>query len=641
MKPSVFVSSTYVDLQHVREHVSRFIDSMGYTPRLFEKGGIGFDWQKPFDESCYEGVADSDMFVLIIGGRYGSPPTHQIQAQSRKYNSITAKEYVTARSINIPIYIFVDGNVLSEYRTYQKNRKNKTIKYASVDDPLIFDLIDDVYAQNLNNYVVPFSSLEDITNVLRTQWAAMLKTHIKERATIIKRNTVKINAFKLFYFRTRKGLSVRDLAREVGVNRQRISYLESLRKYRTGFDGYHDNYFQDCEYNLLAKLEVALGCPGPLRAGMHDDFLAHYVEYYNDKSGKKGRVGTTVFPFLPFRTRVVIFDFDGTIALHDTGRTTWEMIWESLGYEINECAGFHSKYRRGEISHDEWCAITSEKFRNKNLTKPELLKLSSKLRLVDGFRDLIEILSERQIKLYIVSGSIASLIRHVLGDTASKFEAIKANEVTFDRAGIIDGIVGTTFDFQGKAEFIRRLVVEHRCSPMDVLFVGNGGNDNWVADAGVRTLCVNPTSTDPDDPKKWTHNLRVMGDMKEIPTFRNIDLLVEVQESAAAAVEGAARFLLQACPRPQFAQERFEAVERCRARVLHAGRGSGADTNGNRRGEKGDGGGNGCCPSFPPCLTRAWLLFSLRTRSRALRYSFLCEPAVARFARVRRACAHR
>jgi Domain of unknown function (DUF4062) len=158
MQPSVFVSSTYVDLRHVREHVAKFIDQMGYKPVLFEKGGIGFDWQKPIDESCYDGVLQSDILVLIIGGRYGSPASKAVHSRAKKFNSITKNEYITARTTNIPIHIFVDANVLGEYRTYQKNLDNDSIQYASVDSPQIFELLNDIYAQNVNNYVHPLTN---------------------------------------------------------------------------------------------------------------------------------------------------------------------------------------------------------------------------------------------------------------------------------------------------------------------------------------------------------------------------------------------------------------------------------------------------------------------------------------------------
>lgn len=215
-------------------------------------------------------------------------------------------------------------------------------------------------------------------------------------------------------------------------------------------------------------------------------------------------------------TRMVVFDFDGTIARTANGRTTWEIIWEHLGYARGECAGYHARYRAGEFTHTDWCNLTLEKFRDKKLTRSALLELAGRLELVDGFAELMEELGRRGIPLHIVSGSIETIIRNVLGTRAACFASIQANEFVFGTDGIITGIVETPYDFEGKADYVRLLASERKCTPMEVLFVGNAGNDCWVANAGVRTLCVNPTSTDPEDHKAWTANIRNMRNMKQI-----------------------------------------------------------------------------------------------------------------------------
>jgi hypothetical protein len=72
-KPRVFVSSTFYDLKHIRSSLDIFIESLGFEPILSEKGDIAYSPDHPLDESCYREVQTSDIFVLIIGGRYGLP----------------------------------------------------------------------------------------------------------------------------------------------------------------------------------------------------------------------------------------------------------------------------------------------------------------------------------------------------------------------------------------------------------------------------------------------------------------------------------------------------------------------------------------------------------------------------------------
>lgn len=177
----VFVSSTYFDLRHIRSSMEGFIESMGYEPVLFESGDIPFHHDISLAESCYNEVNNSHMLVLIIGGRYGSAaeerkkktPENEITKMYETYNSVTKKEYETARNKDIPIFIFVEKGVKAEYETFKANRQNSTIKFAHVDNISIFMLLDEILAQQRNNYVKEFDKFEDIVAWLRDQWAGI------------------------------------------------------------------------------------------------------------------------------------------------------------------------------------------------------------------------------------------------------------------------------------------------------------------------------------------------------------------------------------------------------------------------------------------------------------------------------------
>ncbi len=181
-KPRIFVSSTYYDLRHIRSSMHSFISGMGYEPVLFENGDIPFHHDISLAEACYSEVRNSHMLVLIIGGRYGSPDTSRaadsVRATEQEkmyetYNSVTRKEYETARVKDIPIFIFVEKGVKAEYETFKANRKNETIKYVHVDSVNVFQLLDNVLMQRRNNYVKEFDKFEDISTWLREQWAGI------------------------------------------------------------------------------------------------------------------------------------------------------------------------------------------------------------------------------------------------------------------------------------------------------------------------------------------------------------------------------------------------------------------------------------------------------------------------------------
>lgn len=192
----VFVSSTYFDLRHIRSGMEGFIESMGYSPVLFESGDIPFHHDITLADACYNEVQNSHMLILIVGGRYGSAAEEkkkntsdsEISKMYETYNSVTKKEYETARAKDIPIFIFVEKGVKAEYETFKSNRKNDTIKYAHVDNVNVFLLLDEILSQKRNNFAKEFEKLEDITIWLREQWAGIFADLLtkKNEAVILK-----------------------------------------------------------------------------------------------------------------------------------------------------------------------------------------------------------------------------------------------------------------------------------------------------------------------------------------------------------------------------------------------------------------------------------------------------------------------
>lgn len=194
-KPRVFVSSTYYDLRHIRQGVESFINSLGYESILFESGNIPFDHNEALDESCYKEIQICHILVLIIGGRFGSASSDDttelseelLERHYQHYNSITKKEFETALTENIPVYIFVEKGVLAEYSTFKENRENTSIKYAHVESVNVFRLLDSIFKLKRNNLTRAFENLDDITTWLRDQWAGLFADflHKKSAATSI------------------------------------------------------------------------------------------------------------------------------------------------------------------------------------------------------------------------------------------------------------------------------------------------------------------------------------------------------------------------------------------------------------------------------------------------------------------------
>lgn len=170
--PRIFISSTCYDLKYIRENLKYSIRNLGYEPILSEEGNIYFDPSLDTLDSTITEVPGCQIFVLIIGGRFGT-----LYRDTGK--SITNAEYNEAVKNKIPVFALVERAVLDEYSVYRANLENPSlnanqISYPSVDSTKIFDFVDEVRGQTINNALVPFSNFEEIQSYLRQQWAGMM-----------------------------------------------------------------------------------------------------------------------------------------------------------------------------------------------------------------------------------------------------------------------------------------------------------------------------------------------------------------------------------------------------------------------------------------------------------------------------------
>jgi HAD superfamily phosphoserine phosphatase-like hydrolase len=327
-----------------------------------------------------------------------------------------------------------------------------------------------------------------------------------------------INGYKLFYFCLNNKLSLPALFRATILKPALLRKLEKITQRKGNLDP--SLWFAACDRNVLNLLEDALDAHGRLEAGKPDDFLTQYMMFYDTNKSARLMSRRERNQLEPLRqTKAVVFDFDGTLTEPADYRTTWEKIWVALGYPKEKCFELHKRYQRKEFTHKEWCDITLEAFKKAKLRREQVVEIAEGISLVGGVPETITELRNHGLKLFILSGSIKLIIRHVLGDMYHEFDEIKANELLFDGSGRITKIEGTPYDFEGKAVFIKRIIQDHGLSPSDVLFVGNDGNDIFASQSGARTLCVNARLTDPANEEHWTYAIGEMVDLREILKF--------------------------------------------------------------------------------------------------------------------------
>ena len=129
--------------------------------------------------------------------------------------------------------------------------------------------------------------------------------------------------------------------------------------------------------------------------------------------------------------------------------------------------------------------------------------LADNIKTINGLDATLKTLKANGYSLYIISGNIKQVIEKVLGDKVQYFDTINANKMQFDKYGKVVYIEGTNYDFEGKARFIEEFKEKTNSSAKDLIFVGNGDNDEWAHLSGCKTICINPDNTDFSNKTKW------------------------------------------------------------------------------------------------------------------------------------------
>lgn len=283
---------------------------------------------------------------------------------------------------------------------------------------------------------------------------------------------------------------------------------ERCKLYETAVEVFSDTDFANRPQELRASLLEAKIAPQVLR----DLWLL--------TKGKK--IEREVY--LPTgKSQVVIFDFDGTLVYEDN-KTTWERLWMLLGYQDRDCQKLHQQFNDGKISHKEWCSLTSNRFKEKGLTREQVKSLGRVTQPLDGVNETFKELASRGLKIFIVSGSISDVIKEALDGALQYVDELKCNIFDYDDNGYFRRIVGTRYDFAGKAEFIRMKAEELEISCRDILFVGNSINDRFAYSSGARTLCINPRLTDITNKIMWNNVIQSCSDLREILPFLDYDV---------------------------------------------------------------------------------------------------------------------
>jgi hypothetical protein len=125
-------------------------------------------------ENCLEAIRNrADLFILVVGGRYGS--------MNEAGKSITNLEYLEATALKIPKYVFVKTDILSLLPIWHAN---PAADFSStVDTSKLLEFVSQL--KNTGEvWVFPFNNAQDIMSTLRKQLSYLFANCLALRAKL-------------------------------------------------------------------------------------------------------------------------------------------------------------------------------------------------------------------------------------------------------------------------------------------------------------------------------------------------------------------------------------------------------------------------------------------------------------------------
>ena len=173
-KTRIFISSTCYDLSQIRQDLKDNIMAMGHIPVMSEDKEFPVNPMATTQENCIEAVKkEADIFVLIIGNRYG----YKLESGQ----SITNTEFLTAVQKGIPIYTFTLKSMIHVLPLWKKNPGADYSDY--VDGTKVFEFIEDVRSKRgLWNF--EFEKAQDIIDILKPQLSILFSESLSERLSL-------------------------------------------------------------------------------------------------------------------------------------------------------------------------------------------------------------------------------------------------------------------------------------------------------------------------------------------------------------------------------------------------------------------------------------------------------------------------
>ena len=218
------------------------------------------------------------------------------------------------------------------------------------------------------------------------------------------------------------------------------------------------------------------------------------------------------------KTKLVVFDFDGTLSKPNVLPNSWARIWAKIG-RTKDDETLYQMYKNKELSYTEWAKEVIKVYREEKFSRQMLEDIAKSTILLDDSEEVLKSLYLAGIKVIILSGGIKNIIEYALGDNLKYIYKIEAQELIFDKDDIVEGVTVLDHFIEDKSQYTTIVLKQLNLKPEEVVFFGNSKNDEDVYKTGVKTICLNPDSADFNNRKIWKDCIKKTETLSSILKF--------------------------------------------------------------------------------------------------------------------------
>ncbi len=203
MKPlTVFLSSTCYDLRDARSVIEARLTQAGHQAIRSEHHDVLYDPADHTHANCLSDVAEADVLVLVVGGRWGGElvPDAQLSMDAASKGdddlrafldihrvSVTQAEVLQAIHARIPIYTLVREDVWQDRNAYIRNSKAGVAEaiYPSIEkagtEEHIFGFLSFLQRRPRNNVLMTFAEAPAAIELVIHQLSGLFRRVLAER----------------------------------------------------------------------------------------------------------------------------------------------------------------------------------------------------------------------------------------------------------------------------------------------------------------------------------------------------------------------------------------------------------------------------------------------------------------------------